>query len=212
MIALRACSGLLLAGLLAGCVTQPVRDAPLGPAAQARAEAAQTLREQALLWQPDWGMHGRVAVSNGRDGGSGRIEWRQTGATYVIELSAPVTRQSWRLSGGAAGARLDGVAGGSRQGPDAAVLLREATGWEIPVQALAYWVRGARAPAGPAELAFGADGQLTTLQQDGWRIDYRDWRLASGMPALPRQIEARRGTARVRLLVDDWSADAGPET
>lgn len=200
------------AALLAGCATVAPR-APLPPAERAAAMSRQEVREAALAASPDWSLTGRVALSNGGRGGSGRIEWRQRGAAFEVGLSAPVTRQGWRLSGDGGTAVLEGLEGGPRRGPDPAALLRAATGWEIPVEALASWVRGARAPAaGAAQLEFDGAGQLARLQQDGWTLDYDDWRTQPGAaPALPMRIDAVRGTARVRLLVDAWkAADADP--
>lgn len=185
------------------------RPPPLPESRRADAEAAQATREAALQ-DLTWDMTGRVALSNGRQGGSGRIEWRGDvgGLEYVVSLSAPVTRQSWRLSGDADGATLDGLEGGPRSGADAAVLLREATGWDIPVRALSAWMVGARAPAefGTATLDFGADGKLAGLAQDGWTVRYDDWRSDgfAAVNAMPGRIEATRGEARVRLVVDDW--------
>lgn len=207
---------LAAAALLSACVAQPVRQTL--PAAQsAAAEARQLAREGALRQHPAWSLQGRIAVANGRNGGSGRIDWTQQGARYDVALSAPITRQSWRLVGDAGSARLEGVEGGDREGPDAATLLREATGWEIPFGALADWVRGARASGGgPASTQYGLDGRLSRLEQDGWSIDYRwpasksdDARVSADrtvgvQPALPVRLDAHRGDASVRLIVDQW--------
>jgi outer membrane lipoprotein LolB len=201
---------------LAACAGQPVRQAP--PIAAAAAIAAQEAREVALRADLNWSLAGRVALSNGRQGGSGRLDWQQAGARYAVSLSAPVTRQSWRLSGEPGGAVLEGLEGGARHGADPGQLLHESTGWEIPVAALPDWLRGVRAAdQGPATLAFGADGRLATMEQGGWRIAYADWRLpepaapgtaAVAPVALPHRIEATRGQARVRLLVDAWDEEA----
>lgn len=201
---------LLLAAALAavaGCATRA--PAPALPPIAGDARAHQQSRETALAAQPVWSLGGRVAVSNGREGGSGRIDWSQDGARYAVQLSAPVTRQSWRLRGEPGGpVVLEGLDGGPRQGSDAQALVREATRWDIPVDALASWVRGVAAEPGrhgPAELAFGGDGRLSGLEQDGWRIAYADWRPAPGGGfELPYRLEATRGEARVRLVVDQW--------
>ena len=202
---LAAC--LLASGLLAGCVTPAVR-APLPPAEQAAAEARQDTREALLAQQPRWDLQGRIALSNGRQGGSGRLEWQQDGPNYTVALSAPVTRQSWRIVGDAAAVRLEGLEGGTRVGDDPAQLLREATGWDIPVTALADWVRGGRATAGgPAQLRFDADGRLAELEQAGWTIAYEDWRAQPALGLeLPGRLTASRDQARVRLVVDQWDA------
>lgn len=208
----------VLAGLLAlaGCVSvpQPTPAAVLSAPAQAAALADQSAREQALQAAPTWSLAGRVAIARGEEGGSGRIEWQQQGDRYAVSLSAPVTRQSWRLAGDAGSARLEGIEGGTREGPDAARLLLEATRLEVPVAALASWLRGARADAarfGPAELGFDADGRLVRLVQGGWTVDYASWGApTAGLPALPVRVLAERGDARVRLVVDAWDAAASP--
>ena len=209
-----ALAAALLAGLfaLAGCTVAPVRAPPpavLSSAARDAAMAAQAAHEAALARQPDWRLEGRVALTNNGRGGSGRLEWRQQGGEFSVALSAPVTRQGWRLSGREGDVVLEGLDGGPRRGTDAATLLREATGWEIPVGALASWVRGARAPGSPADLEFAADGRLVRLSQDGWTLDYADWQPRPGGIDLPMRVSASRDAARVRLVVDAWG-DASP--
>jgi len=177
------------------------------------AERAEEARVQALRAQPDYSFQGRVAVSKGKNGGSGRIDWKQEGQRYVVELSAPVTRQSWKLSGDShhEAGRLEGLAGGPRDGEDAQALLLEATGWDIPVNQLPDWVRGLVAgdSAGPEKIERDADGRPRRMQQMGWVIQYLDWYPAeAGRPALPRRVEAVKGDAKVRLLVDQWGQGA----
>ncbi|MCY7354383.1 MAG: lipoprotein insertase outer membrane protein LolB [Lysobacter sp.] len=195
--------------MLAACAAQPTRQLP--PMDAAVAAARQEQREAELAPLGAWSLQGRVALSNGRDGGSGRIDWRQEGAHYEVALSAPVTRQSWRLSGDATGAQLEGLEGGTRTGPDATSLLLEATRWEIPVAALASWARGVRAESshGAATIRYTAEGRLARIEQGGWVIDYSDWR-ASDLPGieLPTRLNAVRGDARVRLIVDRWGEGA----
>ncbi|MDR0183313.1 lipoprotein insertase outer membrane protein LolB [Lysobacter arvi] len=197
--------------LLAGCVSQPTR-APVAPIDQAQARA-QDERRAALT---DWALAGRIAVSNGKQGGSGRIDWQQTGDRYAISLSAPVTRQSWRLSGDATGGRLDGIEGGPREAADVEALLRETTGWNIPVRALADWVRGVGADAGrfgKAQVVYGAGNRPVRLVQAGWTIDYTQWQAdadAGTGPVLPARLTARRGEAKVRLIVDAWGPGSTP--
>ncbi len=192
-------------GLLSACVTQAPR-APLPPGERDAALASQVARETVLTAHPQWNLEGRVGLSNGQRGGSGRIEWQQDHAAYVVALSAPITRQSWRIIGNAASARLEGLKGGPVTGHDAGVLLRETTGWDIPVTALSSWVRGARAPqSGPARLQFNINGRLVRMQQGGWTLDYDDWQQDASLGIeLPCRINATRDQAKVRLVIDTW--------
>lgn len=190
---------IILVVLVTACTRAPVRlDADV-----ARMEGLQA-REAVLASQPDWALVGRISVSDGRDGGSGRIEWWQRGEQFEIRLSAPVSRQSWRLSGSPGQARLDGVDGGPLQGADAQVLLYEATGWLIPLRDMAHWIRGGRGE-GFATVSFDEQGRPALLQQSGWVVEYRDWLVpsAAGL-GLPRRVFAEQGEARVRLVVERW--------
>ncbi|HIE5928304.1 TPA: lipoprotein insertase outer membrane protein LolB, partial [Stenotrophomonas maltophilia] len=145
----------------------------------AEAAQAEAARVAALQAQPDWTFQGRVAVSKGKDGGSGRIDWKQEGRRYVVELSAPVTRQSWKLTGDthSEAGRLEGLAGGPRDGEDAQQLLLEATGWDIPVNQLPAWIRGLVAgdAAGPEKVERDGEGRPRRMQQMGWQVQYLDW-------------------------------------
>jgi outer membrane lipoprotein LolB len=206
----RALAATLAATLvLAGCAVAPVRPpATLPPAQHAAAMAAQAAREEVLADHRDWHLAGRVALTNDGRGGSGRIEWEQHGDGFSVQLGAPVTRQSWRLSGREGDVLLEGMDGGPRRGTDPTALLREATGWEIPVARLSGWVRGARSGDGPATLGFSADGRLARLVQAGWTLDYADWQAQPDGFVLPMRVTASRGTARVRLVVDAWGETA----
>lgn len=203
-------------GLLAGCATRP--PAPvvlpaLDTAALARAEALQDERARALAAVVDWDFTGRASITRGDKGGSGRIEWRQRGEAFEVALAAPVTRQGWRLAVDGDGARIDGLEGGPRVGVDGQQLLLEATGLEVPVGALGAWLRGLPAdPAvhGPARMDYGADLMPARLEQGGWTIEFRRWGEAAGeAPARPMRIDAHRGDAAVRLVVDAWGGAGG---
>lgn len=212
MFPLKAAFAAALAVSLSACVSLDTRKAPAAPdvvtAVSAEAQQAEAARVDALRAQPVWSFQGRVAVSKGRNGGSGRIDWQQQARQYVVSLSAPVTRQSWTLSGdsGDRSGRLDGVEGGPRQGEDAQQVLLEATGWDIPVNQLPDWVRGLVAEgATAAEIDRDAEGRPRRVRQMGWDIQFLDWYPAEGdRPVLPRRIEAVNGDAKVRLLVDGW--------
>lgn len=188
---------LAAAVMLAGCAAAP-RPRLSDPAAL----AAQRSREAQLAADPDWALSGRLAISDERDSGSGRIHWREHGGRYSIELAAPVSRRSWRLTGDAHWALLEGLDGGPRRARNADRLLAEALGWPLPLAHLRAWVRGARGP-GEAVLEFGPDGLPASMRQSGWDIVFRDWHRDGPMP-LPRRVFANRGDVRVRLVVDSW--------
>jgi outer membrane lipoprotein LolB len=194
-------SALLPLALLAGCATPPVRGSR-GDAAQLAGQAA---REKALAGADRWTLAGRLYVSNGKDGGTVSLAWTQDGARYDFVVHTPVTGRSFRLSGDAGGALLEGLDGGPQRGADAESLLRRALGWEVPLAGLRAWVLGLRVPGAPAELEFGPDGLPVLLRQAGWQVAYRAWDTAR-QPPLPSKVFADdpAGGYKVRLSIESW--------
>lgn len=199
---------------LAACSTMSGRRAPAAgqvvASVSAEARQAEAGRQAWLAAHPDWSFQGRAAIAKGRNGGSGRVDWQQQGERYRIQLSAPVTRQSWTLDGDlrSGAGRLEGLDGGPRAGADAEQVLLEATGWQIPVNQLPDWVRG-QVAEDAGEVGFDGDGRPRTLQRRGWTIEFLEWYPArDGRPALPRRVEARSGDAKVRLMFDQWDIPA----
>lgn len=184
-------------GLLAACAPVRLRQTP-------QALAAQQLRESRLAAQNNWHLTAHIAVSNGHDGGSGQLDWQQNGAQFRFVVHAPVSGRTWELYGDAEHAVLEGVDAQADVATDAQQLLHERLGWEVPLADLGDWIRGMRAPGRPATLRYDAADLPALLVQDGWTVEFRDW-FVNRDPPLPRKVFARKGSAHVRVAIQDWS-------
>lgn len=172
------------------------------PAADVGADA-RAVRLEAL---PRWALAGRIAVSDGREGGSGRIDWTQDGESFDISVRAPVAGGSWRLSGDRSLAQLDGVGEQPLRDRDAESLLARELGWRLPMAQVPDWVRGLPADPADARIEAGADGLPAVLHEAGWTVEYRDWTAVAGL-AMPRRLVARRAPFEVRIAVQRWVLD-----
>ena len=188
-------AGLLILVALAGCAAPRVKP-------DANLLARQDARERTLATRHAWQLEGRLGVSDGRDGGSGSLQWRQDGERFHFSVHAPVTGKTWVLSGDAHHAALEGLRERAIEGDNAALLLERELGWHVPVAELTSWARAARAE-GDARIEFRTDGLPAVIEQDGWKIEYPDYD-SSSEPPLPRRIFASRGDYRVRLSVSRW--------
>ena len=170
-------------------------------------------RRDAAVWRPVDGVDpvtttafrvaGRLAVSDGRDGGSAGFVWSQRGDRFEFELRQPVSQKTWRLSGDRRGAVLEGGDGGPRRAGSAEELLREVLGWHVPVAALRDWVRGlAHAGVPMLDIERDSDGRLRRFQQDGWQVEYTAWRDGG---VWPERIRARQPPYSLRLNIQDWA-------
>jgi outer membrane lipoprotein LolB len=194
---MRSVATLIIVIALAACAPVRVRET-------AATSAGQDAREAALTPRTHWLVEAHISVSDGRDGGSGDLTWQQNGESYSFTVRAPVTGKTWKLSGDARQAQLEGVDEQPVRGADPEHLLRERLGWDVPLAALGSWVRGLRAPGPRAEVQYDEQNLPAVLTQDGWKIEYRDW-FADSQPPMPRKLFAARGTARVRMAIERWS-------
>jgi outer membrane lipoprotein LolB len=191
-IALLACL------LLAACAPVRVREAPA-------AAAAQETRESRLAPRAQWSLNARIGISNGNDGGSGDLVWRQDGDNYTFTLQA-VNGRVWKLSGDAHSATLEGVDAQPDVDTDPQRLLHDRLGWDVPLNGLRAWIRGLRAATAHADVIYDAENLPAVITQLGWKVEYRDW-FGDRDPALPRKVFASRGNARVRVAIQSWNFD-----
>jgi outer membrane lipoprotein LolB len=85
--------------------------------------------------------------------------------------------------------------------PDA--LAKHIFGYSLPVAGLRYWVMGIPAP-GKHRAAFSSEHLLSSLQQDGWQINYLNYQTV-GLYTLPTELTLKRGELSVRILIKDWT-------
>ncbi len=192
---------------LSACATIQQEPLPAGLTDQPPADWAD--RQQALQSFSHWELTGKLAVRQPGDSGSAVINrWTQTQEHYELALSSSfLGLGSTRLTGSPGFIELELSDGETYASSDPQGLIHAATGWELPIDALVWWVRGLPAPDGDFRLAFEKDGQLAQIEQRGWTIRYERWRaFMDDRPALPARLTARKDDKLVRLVVSSWQA------
>jgi outer membrane lipoprotein LolB len=156
-----------------------------------------------------WQARGRIGISGTEGGGSGTFEWQQQADVAKVQIRGPVGIGSVQLQvqGDAANPQLQLKTGdGATLESDAAWSELEARlGANLPAGNLRYWLLGLAAP-GEHEWSAANDAGETSLQQQGWRIDYQRYSNEFGAK-LPSRLRATSGSARVRIVIDRWQLD-----
>lgn len=201
----------LAALLLGGCTSLQVDPLPEGLTEQPPADWSKTSarRDQFQHWE----LTGKLAVRQPSDSGTALINyWKQDQEAYELALSSSFL--------GMGRTTLEGVPGfieltlpdGERyQSGDPEALVNAATGWQLPIDSLAWWIRGLPGPEGDFRLFFDDQDRLAVIRQLGWEIRYDRWQsFIDDYPPLPARITAVKGDKRVRLVVTSWRrADGG---
>lgn len=187
---------------LAACATQKPTDA-LAPKNWAE-------RQQQLQTLQHWTASGKLALRSEKASESATMRWRQSGQSSELNLSGP-------LGVGATTIISDGdllhvhQSGKTRildiSTPQAVV---HSTGWDLPLQALPYWLKGLPSPDHPIQKqTFTADtGQLQSLQQDDWTVTYDKYSTFQAF-VLPTRLLVERDGTRVKVIVRNWRDLAG---
>ena len=151
---------------------------------------------------------GRFSVRQGKEGGSGRIQWRHRAADDELLVTSPIGQGIARItrtpSAGGSVYRLTTADEREFSAPDAETLTEQALGWRLPLAGLPDWVRGRPAPGSPAQVERDAQGRPARLRQDEWLIGYEAWE-----GGLPSRLLMERGELRIRLLVEAWTDRPG---
>lgn len=200
-----ALAALGLTVLLAGCTSIQVEPLPEGMTDQPPADWAD--RSQSLTRFSEWELTGKLAVKQPSDSGTAIINrWRQEGETYDLSLSSSFLGMGrTELKGMPGFIELSLPDGETYTSSDPEALVEAATGWSLPINSLAWWIRGLPAPDGDYRLLFDEKNQLAVIKQSGWEIRYDRWNeFVTELPALPARITALKGDRRVRVVISQW--------
>jgi outer membrane lipoprotein LolB len=202
MRGLRRLVPVLAAFLLAACTTVPPLDS------EQRIRAPLYEQRLARLSEVDsWALEGRLAVSDAADGGSGQLKWRQDGGSSRMDFHGALGRGAWRLLADESGAELEFADGTLHRARSIDSLVRRQVGWAVPVEALAWWVRGLAAPGRVQQRLLDEEGRLSELRQDGWDIEFARYGPVSGPGGdltMPLRMTARQADRTVKLAVRRW--------
>ncbi|NWN92486.1 outer membrane lipoprotein LolB [Marinobacter adhaerens] len=193
IMSLGACSTIRLEPLPDGMTDQPPAD--------------WTDRSAQLRQFDHWQLTGKLAVRQPSDSGTALINhWIQKGEAYDLALSSSFLGMgSTTLKGVPGFIELTLANGETYRSGDPAALMEAATGWQLPLESLTWWIRGLPSPGSDYRLLFNDQGKLAIIRQDGWEIRYDRWHeQQSNIPALPARITALKDQKRVRVAVGDW--------
>lgn len=192
----------LIGVLLSGCASIP-GTAPSG----APNDVAWQRRHARLMQLQDWDMQGRVAVTNGKDGGSGSMEWRQQGGVFQFDFHGPFGAGALTIHGTPDALHVKTSRGDDFISTDPEHDFARLMHVPLPVLEMRYWVIGVPAPAAPSSRRVDAQGQIVNMVQAGWQVRYLSYAGFDGY-AMPTRIVIERGAVRIKLAIEHWQLDA----
>lgn len=191
---------LVLLLLLGGCASAPVSDT------DAVVSPATLSIPQYSVWQ----FRGRVSLVREEQGWHASLDWREAGGRYRLRISGPLGQGALQVDGDGGNVRLLAADGREYRAPDADALVEQATGWQVPIAGIRYWVRGVPTPGVEARIMTDAQGRLQYLEQSGWVIRYDRYEQVDGRD-WPTRLRLDTADIAIRLVVDRWTLSNSPE-
>ncbi len=188
---------MMVAALMTACAVVPTQVA--------------TTSEIPLVAADHFDIVGRLSARRGSEGVAAHFTWSHRPDGDRIDVATPLGQTLARLSGDAAGVRVERPGQAPLASASWDVLTREVFGVPIPVDGLSAWVVGAPRAGVPFGSERDAAGRLSVLRQSGWEIVYA---YAEGAPpAQPLRLVMRypdTEIVEVRLVVDRWNEARAP--
>lgn len=151
-------------------------------------------------------INGRVSVKVKADnkGYPGKLRWQHVGVNEDLWVYTPLGNLVARLKQDAQSAVITDSKGEEYRAGTLAFLAPDVLGYNLPVDALQYWIRGLPWPKAYVQhVARDDTGRLMAMSQDGWQVSYQAW-TPGPPPGLPIKLIAENNDMRLNLVIDQW--------
>jgi len=147
-------------------------------------------------------INGRIGIKHDGEQSSANLRWVHSIKDDDILLLAPFGLTVARLHRNARQVVLD-TSNDHYVAQDTEQLTQQVLGWHLPLAGLRYWVLALPSPTSEAKIEHNANGQVSIMLQDGWKISYT--RYAANLPnSLPLRLSLQREGLELRLMIDEW--------
>ena len=148
---------------------------------------------------------GRLSAKRGSDGATANFAWNHEPGRDRIDLASPFGQVLARVDGATTLVVVERPGGATETYPDWNTMTIALLGAPVPVDDLAFWIRGAAREGGAASVERDAIGRVLVLRQQAWEIVYS---YPDDAPdAMPSRVVLKRPDAEpveVRVVVDRW--------
>lgn len=192
--------------MLAGCSYQPTVQPP---------SSSWSEHQQRLIAYDQWQLQGKLGFKTLDRGGSATLYWSQNQQQYQVQLKGPLGAGNVVIEGDQSSAQMLSGDKVYRAAPSA--LAARFTGLPIPVDALAWWVRGLPNPnaspnpnsnpnsTAPTGLITNPDGTAASFVQQGWQLTFSRYHMTN-VGLLPKKVSGQLGDQSFKLVISRWNS------
>ena len=148
------------------------------------------LAEKPFISKPlkAWTARGSIAIHTSQQNTQARFVWQQQGRNYTIDFFGPLGSYHQRLCGSPQGVELLDQHNHLHTAKTPEKLLKQTTGWELPVSQLYFWIQGLSKP------------------HTAWDVKY-ERTIIVGNNSLPQiiSITSLSKNIKIKIKIDNWA-------
>lgn len=192
---------------LVGCASTPSQNTTLVPI------QVQHLSFIPLSQIEQFEMSAKIGVQHAGKGYSARLTWQHQEAQDALYIFSPLGQQVANIQRDTTGVTLITQDQQPMSAQNVADLTEQTLGWRLPLEGLSAWALGMPATGSEALGRWNTQAQLAQLAQDGWQIEFDDYREQTDASKqhtwfLPNTINLSRQDLRLKLRVQSWQVTA----
>lgn len=164
-------------------------------------------RQQLLSGMNDWEIRGRVALFVNDKVYNLGLSWVLAKQHFSMKLEAALGQGMIALNKNGQEVSLTTSKGEKFIGSNAEQVLRQSTGWSLPVEGLQSWIKGINHQHSDYLPDIDHVGRARSLSQDNWLINYFDYKRPVNSDIsldLPRKIYMKRQNLALKIVIDQW--------
>lgn len=157
------------------------------------------------LYQLDhWKIKARVAVKNNQESFSATLDWKKAQKKFNFHLYGLFGATYAHLIQNSHDAILRLPDDRTYYHSNAEQLLHQTLGWNFPIDALSYWVKGLPSNKQGESIVRMNNGNLEEAYFNNWQVSFSRYQNYSGY-LMPKVIKATHPQMSIKLVIQSWT-------
>jgi outer membrane lipoprotein LolB len=150
-----------------------------------------------------WQLNARVAIKTPQDALTASLNWQNNNKEFDFLLSGAFGVTYAHLIQKRDSASLKIPDSDKLYHNNAEQLLNQTLGWDFPIKALSYWVKGLPSGQPGERVHHNKQGQLIQINLNQWQIVFSKYKRYQGI-LLPKMIKATHPDLSLKIVAKKW--------
>ncbi|MGX5173299.1 lipoprotein insertase outer membrane protein LolB [Aliikangiella sp. IMCC44653] len=166
-------------------------------------KASLSARGHSLAQIKHWQVQARISVITSEDNVAATLDWTTHEQDFDFHVYGTFGITYAHLTQNGHSAKLALPDEQTFYHQDAEQLLYQSLGWDFPLKALSYWIKGLPSNLAGEQVYLNEIGQLKTVALNGWQVEFSRYQDYLGFK-MPKMIKAKHPQMKLKIVIRDW--------